>query len=57
MMFIDSVVHCFQFVSALDIELCDQLKEVLPNQTTDLDNSPDGMASQIDTEETGTNID
>ena len=53
MMFNDSVVQCVQFVSALDIQLCDQLNEVLPNQTTDIDNSPDGMASKIATEDTG----
>ena len=33
----------------MDIQLSDQLEEVLPNQTTDLDNSPDGMASKIGT--------
>ena len=55
MKFNDSVVQCVQFVSAFHIQLCDQLEEVLPNLTTNLHNSPDGMAIKIATEDTGTN--
>ena len=56
MMFNYSVNQCVQFVSALDNKLCDQLTEVFLNQTTDIDNSPDGMASKNATEDTGTNF-
>ena len=40
----------------MDIQLCDQLEEVLPNQTTNLNNTPDGIASKIATEDTDTNF-
>ena len=55
MMFNDSVVHFVQLVSASAIQLCDQLEDVLSNQTTNLDNIHDGMAIKIATEDTGTN--
>ena len=55
MVFNNSVAQGVQFASALEIQLCDQLEGILPNQTTNLDNSPDGLAIKIATKDFGTN--